>query len=205
MKKRRATSNSFRGTGRYLLDKFSQSDLRTWKKFSDGVDEYNVRLYYHLESLREIHAEELTSALNGFGSRKRVGKAWFRLVDFKFSNEFLSTRGSIIKGGRFNIGADLDTRRFPSFPALYIAADFDTAYSEYFGAPMSASVGKFPGHEFALVDQGSFTAVKLSFELNNLFDLSKASSLDAFSKIISKFKMPDDLKTSYSQIWCMAI
>ena len=46
----------------------------------------------------------------------------------------------------------------------------------------------------ALRDPSSFSAVKLSFELSNIFDLSKASNLQEFANIISGFEMPEDLK-----------
>jgi len=190
VKKLRPTPNLRRGTVGFLLDEFSQKDLRAWQKFSDNLEKYTLLLFYHLEGLREVHSEELSNALQDYGNLKKFEKAWFRLVNFKHSNEFLSTRGSLIKGGRFNIGGDLDSRRFPGFPALYIASDYNTAYSEYFSNPQSI----FEGHELALVTPHSFTAVKLSFNLKNIFDLSKVSNLDAFTKIISKFPMPEDLK-----------
>lgn len=194
MKKHPPSHNPIRRIGGYLLDIFSRTDLRRWQKASDDLEQYHVRLFYHLEGLRNFYSEELRDALHKHRLQKKVGKSWFRLVDFKYSNEFLSTKGSLIKGGRFNIGSDLNPRSFPNFPALYIAETFETAYTEYFGAPERAPIGGFKGHEFALTRPKSFVAVNLSFEIRNIFDLSKLSNLDAFIKVISKFKMPDDLK-----------
>lgn len=194
MKKFPPSHNPIRRIGGYLLDIFSRADLRLWKKASDDIEQYHVRLYYHLEGLRKIYSAELRDALHKHRVQKKVGISWFRLVDFKYSNELLSTKGSVTKGGRINIGSDLNPRSFPNFPALYIAETFETAYTEYFSAPIRAPTGGFKGHEFALASPKSFTAACLSFEIKNIFDLSKLSNLDAFTKIVSKFKIPDDLK-----------
>jgi len=194
VKKPPLSHNPFRKVGGYLLDKFSQIDLRRWKKASDDLEHYHVRLFYHLEALREIHSEELCDALQKHRTHKQVGTSWYRLVDYRYSNEPLSTKGSLINGGRFNIGSNLNPRIFPNFPALYIAETYETAYTEYFGAPEKVPVGKFKGHELSLARPKSFAAVSLSYELKNVFNLSKLSNLNTFTKVISKFKMPDDLK-----------
>ena len=100
----------------------------------------------------------------------------------------------MIEGGRFNIGRDLNPSKFPVFPALYLAEDYPAAYSEYFGAPEDTAVGGFNGHELALRDPDSFSAVGLSFELESLFDLSNLSNLNALAKVISSFTAPKELR-----------
>lgn len=35
---------------RILLDQFTDRDLTSWKKFSNDDEEYEVRVFYHLES-----------------------------------------------------------------------------------------------------------------------------------------------------------
>lgn len=145
----------------YLLDKFDQIDLRSWKRFSDRDEEYHVRLFHHLEALRSIHKNELLDALHAAKTTSKKAGSWYRIVDFRYSNEFLSSKGSMRKGGRFNIGEDLDSRIFPPFPALYIAESYATAYSERFGdSPRSSTTG-LKSHELALRDPPSFTNVKL--------------------------------------------
>ena len=177
------------GVSGFLLDEFSQADLRKWKNYSAYAEQFNLQLFHHLESLREIHSEELAISLQR--CIKRVKRqSWWRLVDYRYSIDALSSRGSLIKGGRFNIGADQDARKFPVFPALYMAEDYPTARAEYF----SVSANGFEGHELALVPQHSFAAVKLSFDVRNIFDLSKPSNLNEFTKIISKFRIPDYIK-----------
>jgi hypothetical protein len=106
----------------------------------------------------------------------------------------------LIKGGRFNIGGDLSPKKFPTFPALYIANDLSTAYAEYFGAPKNAAMGGFNGLELALRDPRSFSAVKLRLRLENIFDLTKLSNLTAFAQVVAKFSVPRELQNIARQL-----
>jgi hypothetical protein len=186
---RRPPHSQPQGGSELLLDKFSQTDIRKWKSLAADLELFNLQLFHHLESLREIYSEELTASVQG--CIKRVKRqSWWRLVKYRYSNDALSSRGSLIQGGRFNIGADLDARKFPVFPAFYVGEDRSTAEAEYFSVP----TGGFEGHELALVPPSSFTAVKLSFDLSNIFDLSKPSNLNEFTGVISKFKVPEHIQ-----------
>jgi hypothetical protein len=102
--------------------------------------------------------------------------------------------GSVAKGGRFNIGSDLDPAQFVPFPALYLAANYETAYAERFGGPIIASAGAFSGQEYALRRPGSFSAVRLSGEVHQIFDLRQVRVLERFVDVVRRFPMPDDLK-----------
>jgi len=178
----------------FNLDKFSQADLRTWQRMSDSLEEYHVGLFYYLEGLRQLHHNDLCKALRSATPAKITMLRWVRIVDYKHSLEPLSSKGSLVKGGRFNIGNDIDPGKFPSFPALYIAKNYDTAYLEKFGEPDSIRGDVLSGHELALRKPSSFSSLNISGQLNNLFDLSQPANLRAFGKIISKFKMPTELK-----------
>ena len=125
----------------YLLDKFSQADLRTWQKMADGLEQYNVRLFYHLEGLRQVHHTELIRALS-------------------------SCKPTVV----------------------------NLHYAERFGGPMIAAAGAFSGQEYALRRPGSFSAVRLSGEVHQIFDLREARVLERFVDIVRGFPMPDDLK-----------
>jgi len=179
---------------RYVLDEFSRASLQQWKKHASALDKYHVQLFYHLEGLRKTHKNALIEALRQSSIQTVQKSDWSRLVSFRYSDDFLSPRGSLIGGGRFNIGTQLDARVFPGFPALYLAEDNTTAYAEYFGAPETSSPGQLSGHEFALQKKGSYSNVQLSFKVENIFDLTKANNLTAFAKVIAKFKVPPDLK-----------
>jgi hypothetical protein len=118
---------------------------------------------------------------------------WTRIIDYRYSLQPLSAAGSLVRGGRFNIGNDLDPSKFPVFPALYIAENYQTAYDERFGLP-PPSHATIEGHEFALREPSSFTSVNVSGKISNLFDLRSASNLRNFVAIISKFKMPKEMR-----------
>jgi len=132
----------------YLLDEFSHQDLGTWKRKSLLLSQYRVKQFYELESLREIHRSELSEALRSHGQASQAIKGWTRIVDYRYSLEPLSAKGSIEKAGRFNIGKDLDVDLFAPFPALYIASNYDTAYAECFGPPLPGAA--LQPHELAL-------------------------------------------------------
>jgi len=196
MSRRKAKlKNKSRGASEgYVLDQFGQANLQQWNKLSSSLDEYHTRLFYHLEGLRESHNDSLIEALRNSSPLLKYEGICCRLVSFRYSDDFLSPRGSLISGGRFNIGGDLDSRKFPGFPALYLAEDQNTAYAEFFGALKTVSPGQISGHEFALQGDFSFSYVRLAFELENVFDLTKAKNLNAFSKLIAKFNITAELK-----------
>mgnify|MGYP007082103623 CR=1 FL=1 len=133
-----------------LLDRFSRVDLATWKGLSENSEAYNVGLYYHLAKLRRLHHEELVAALRVAQPRSLPLDRWNRIVDYRYSLEPLSAAGSLARGGRFNIGRDLDPKVFPPFPALYLAEDYGTTYREKFGAPSVAGSDGLTGAELSL-------------------------------------------------------
>jgi hypothetical protein len=176
---------------RYLLDKFSQEDLRTWNRIADDADRYWVGLYHHLEAQRQINRKALVKALASVPSAGLSGAPWYRVIDFQYSLQPLSLKGSLTVGGRFNIGSDLDPTQFPVFPALYCGSDFETAYAEKFAVISSSS--ELEPHELALRTPESFTSVRLQIDFERLFDLHKLSNLKAFAAIIRKFTMSAEL------------
>lgn len=151
-----------------------------------------MKQFYELESLREIHRSALADALRSQGQTSQEMKGWTRIVDYRYSLEPLSAKGAMEKGGRFNIGKDLDVDRFAPFPALYMASNYDTAYAERFGAAVTAS--ELPPHELALRQSTSFTSVVLQGEIHGLFDLRDPSAVKEFSRIIGTFSMNKELQ-----------
>lgn len=75
------------------------------------------------------------------------------------------------------IGRDLDRARGQAFPCLYIAADVETAYGEYFGAPLDSHAGGLSLQELALRRQTSFTTFALAGALEHVFDLRSQGPL----------------------------
>ena len=175
------------------LENFSSADLRTWQRQSENLERYHVQLYYHLEGLRSLHQAQLCEALSETKPTEVILDDWVRILDYQYSLEPLSAAGSLVRGGRFNIGNDLDPAKFPVFPALYLAENYQTAYEEKFGAAPPTELG-IEGHEFALREPDSFSAVNVSGKAFNLFDLRSARSLRKFAEIISRFEMPSELE-----------
>jgi hypothetical protein len=176
-----------------ILDQFSTTDLRAWQKASDSIEEFHVRLFYHIEGLRNVHHQEIIESLQSATPFSEELERWVRIVDYKYSLKPLSAMGSIIKGGRFNIGNDINPNAFPPFAALYIAANYSTAYAEKFGIPDTAERNGLSGSEFDLRKPSSFTSVNISGRVNNLFDISNGRNLTRFLAIIKKFKMTSEL------------
>lgn len=175
------------------LEKFTDADLRIWKRQAEGLERLHVQLFFHLEGQRALCHRDLCDALRQSAPIGLVVDCWTRIIDYKYSLQPLSAAGSLVRGGRFNIGTDLDPGKYPAFPALYLAADYETAYAERFGRRPSES-GPLVGHEFALRPPGSFTAVNVNGRLHNLFDLRNARNLRHFTAIISKFDLPKELR-----------
>lgn len=134
----------------YLLDEFSHQDLSTWKRNSALLQEYRIKQFYELQSLRELHRDQLIQALRDQGDCRETLAGWTRIVDYKYSLEPLSAKGSLRAGGRFNIGTDLDAAQLAPFPALYIASDYPTAYAERFGVLESNPSWRLMNSHYAL-------------------------------------------------------
>lgn len=175
-----------------ILDEFSTADLNRWQRFSELDQEYQIKLYYHLEALRAMHYDQLVASLEKYRGTSSSASNWWRMVDLRYSDNPLSPKGSVLVGGRFNIGNVLaKTRRLEPFPVLYIAENEETARSEKFGNPAPGS--GLLNHEFALRTETSYSAVRLEFSLENMFDLTNAAKLVGFTSIISKFKLSREL------------
>lgn len=175
------------------LEKFSQSDLRTWQRHAENLERYHVQLFYHLAGLRALVYGQLAHALANAGTTELSLDKWVRIIDYKYSLQPLSATGSLLHSGRFNIGRDLDPLAFPVFAAVYLAENFDTAYEERFGLPGSKRA-KIQAHELALRRPGSFTSVNVSGRVLNLFNLRTTRCLSEFTNLISAFQVPDALK-----------
>ena len=175
------------------LERFTDADLRTWNRQAEDLERYHVQLFFHLEGQRALRHNDLCDALRQSVPASIVVDRWARIIDYKYSLQPLSAAGSLVRGGRFNIGNDLDPGKYPVFPALYLAADYDTAYAERFGQRPSATA-RLQGHEYALRTPGSFTSINVNGQLHNLFDLRNTKNLRKFAAIISEFDLPKELR-----------
>lgn len=179
---------------RFLLDIFTSGSIQKWKKFADTDEEYEVRLHHHLEGLRFAKYDALLDSLRSTKSAPLNLDGWFRIVDFLHSLTPLSPKGSLMEGGRFNIGNDIDRASSRAFPALYLAENHETAYREKFGAPTRPrnAIG-FTGGDFALRSPTSYSSLVVRGNLQNVFDLREHGALRRFVKHIRHFTVSKEL------------
>lgn len=176
--------------GEYLLDFFRLSDVRRWRSKAREIltfywDYYSALLHQRSGIAGEIR-EALSMAIDG---PCRFDK-WQRVVDYCYSLEPLSARGSVVTdpGGRFNIG-DIAPEKLPPFPALYLAEDVDTALFERFAAPNEKTEG-LTALDLALEREESIALLSVSGELDAVIDVCDEKRLEPFVSVISKVKVP---------------
>jgi hypothetical protein len=178
-----------------LLDAFTAHDLEVWDQRSREMQAYFDRVYYDLERQRAARYEGLCEALRAVPAIEVAMDRWIRVTDWRWNLMSLSPAGSLKGiGGRFNIGGDLDRARGQAFPCLYLAEDVQTAYQEYFGAPLTSRSGKLSLQELALRRESSFTTFSLRGRIEHVFDLRPRTNLTRFPKIISQFDVTPDTK-----------
>lgn len=196
-KQRKALRPHHRQGDRFLLDEFSSAELRTWKNIGEARLEFEIRRYHELEALRQLHHNDLIEALQNIAPTKLKLKNWSRIVDLQFSNQPLSAAGSLISGGRFNIGNDCDKSSVTRFPALYLAENHETAMLERFGGTKQ---GQLSPSELALRQPQSYAHVRLKGEICAAFDLQGKNALTQFTKVISSFGLSSDLVALGKQV-----
>ena len=120
-------------------------------------------------------------------------------MKWKYGLHPLSTAGSFtFVGGRFNAGIEINSA-IPSFPALYLAVDKDTALQETLGQ-MEVEGSLLSARELALIDPQSEVIVSVSGELEKVFNLRTAAKLNTFVELTKGFKLSPALKESAKRL-----
>lgn len=183
-----------------LLDQFSVGDIHKWTAFKDQLLKYHWDYYNELAYQRSQIADEIKQSLLEAAQKTFSFEKWQRAVKYKYSLEPFSVMGSLTDtaGGRFNVG-DIYPSQFPSFPALYIASDKNTAYQELLCQKID------PGQEdnafnFALTSPASTTNFSLSGSLNSIINLKESQRLEPFVDLIKDFSVSDTLKKTVKNI-----
>lgn len=177
---------------RQLLDRFSELDVKTWGAFGEDIIEFEVRRYHALESLRQLHKADLIDALADIETCEVNANGWCRIVDYRYSNNPLSSAGSLKRGGRFNIGNDCDRTSAKPFPALYIAENHKTALLERFGEP--STLADITAQELALRTDASYSFVRLNGRIGRVLKLQRPRDLRDFTEVIKGFRLPKDIE-----------
>lgn len=184
----------------YQLDQFSENDVKGWEHAFESFESYWIPVHYYLEAQRQLHQDAITEALKKSTPVSINMKGWCRIVDYQYSDNPLSARGSLISGGRFNIGSEAADDVLKPLSVLYCAENYKTAYAERFGVSDRSDTTTLSGEELALRKTGSFSNVELKGTFYNLFDLNKTSNLTPFVNIIKKFDISPELKKKAKEL-----
>jgi hypothetical protein len=174
-----------------VLEEFTRASLAQWRAAGKNLERFSQTLFFDLERHRAQHSAEFVEAIRCSSKGPIDFHGWARLVDYRFSNEPLSTEGSVkADGRRFNIGRLLNPAAYTPFPALYVAEDFPTAFRERFGIEKKNTAGGLTASELVLRREASFSSVALQIRLETLIDIGDLDSLKATAEILRRFQMP---------------
>lgn len=177
----------------HLLEHGTLQDMRKAKDKMALNLKYSWDYYSELAHQRSQIQEELKKALIKACISKYSFTKWQRAVKWKYGLHPLSTVGSLtFIGNRFNTGQDVNSE-VPSFPALYLASDKDTALQETLGQ-IEEKGSTLTARERALTNPQSEVIVSVSGELEKVFDLRTSASLNDFFDLIKDFTLSPTLK-----------
>jgi hypothetical protein len=173
------------------LDTFCLADIERWQSSSERLDELHQELHHGLEAQRVRRRAELLEALRAKAAPPIDLSRWHRIVEYQYCLAPLSAHGSTVRyGGRFNIGAEVGSGAFGSFPALYLAEKLDTAFREFYQIDASSAADGLTREDFALKRPGSFLSAEVDGHLDLVFDVGDVAALRPFASLIATFTMP---------------
>jgi len=177
----------------YQLDHFSEREIAkgkqlqyVWKKIEWSF--YNELKFQRSNIIDKIHAKLIETCKTNYNFQK-----WQRVITWKYSTNPLSIIGSIKDpaGGRFNVG-DIDRTTFPSFPALYIAEDAETAIQEKLMNKVKDDAQSCL--DTALAKKASFSCISVSGSLDAVINLNNPKTLKPFVYLIRNFSISEYLR-----------
>jgi hypothetical protein len=184
------------------LDRFSEATLNRWREISGDLDELQAVLYFNLLPEQRRVREHLLAAIITADVQPLVLDNWVRIVTYQYSQAPLSCAGSLqAYGGRFNPGVDLDPGTLAPWPALYVGADYETAFREKFQLPSTETVNGLSPQELALQPGQSHSTVVINGRLARVFDMRTPASLEPIARVLRRIRMPQrakDLKRKLS-------
>ena len=149
-----------------ILESGTLAQLQADKDYSQRLCAYHWGIYSELAIQRSQIANQISAALSKGTIENYQFDNWQRVVKYKYSLMPLSTSGSLKSGGgRFNIG-DIDSNRFPMFPALYLAANKETGLQEVLG--QEANLNGLTPIEIALTNSQSISLLSVSGNLESV-------------------------------------
>lgn len=177
------------------LERFTEASLTKWLAVSRDIDQLAGELFYSVRPEQNRLRDRILEALKSIPGRAITIENWTRIVSYRYGLQPLSCAGSMLTiGGRFNPGAELDPDTMTPFPALYLAADYETAFREKFQIASSGAVDGLTPSELALETGASHATVQLRGSLHYLFDMT-VKNLEPVAAVFRKIKMPPRAQT----------
>lgn len=157
--------------------------LKKERQYYDEFSDLNFKRLLELDNIKK--------ALNKSIKKNFKIKNWHRCVTFKYTDNPLSTKGSVkFIGQRFNFGEDIKEGEFSPFNALYFAEDRMTALMEKFGE-FGETLEDATKHFLAKDESISF--VRLSGTIESYIDFDDDACLESFVEILSSIKFSKDI------------
>jgi hypothetical protein len=181
-----------------LLERGTLQDLIQVKHRTGLLRRFHWDFYSELARQREEIKTQIHAAMNEAAISNFEFQHWQRAVKYKYGLHPLSAVGSLsMPGGRFNVG-DVNSN-VPSFPALYISIDKDTALQETLGQSKNKDPRLSP-QKIALTNPESETIVSVTGSLERVFDLRSANHLRKFVNLIKGFAISAQLRNQGARL-----
>jgi len=166
--------------------------LNETKELTERFQQYHADQYHELLSQRVAIRKQISDALlSACMPLPYSFNGWWRVIRHRYSDHLLSAYGSLVVGGRFNFGGDLEPLRYAPFSCFYLAADHKTALAEALGQDPAPGLSAF---DAALAKGESIVSFRLRGEISRVLDLRQPTPLDAFAKLTRGFKYSGALR-----------
>lgn len=179
----------------HFIDVLNISDIRRYKQRMEAILDYHYQHYTFFQQERDKRLPAIKEAIMN-ASQSFSFTSWHRIFAYQFWNNPLSSKGSILNdpGGRFNVG-DINELKFPKFPALYIAENFEVAYRERNQiSPSQKNDSGLSTNDLVLTNTNSTIDLLIEGHIISTIDLSNPNTLKNFYEIIKPIKLPKDLE-----------
>jgi hypothetical protein len=155
---------------------------------------YHRDLHAELAHQRHEVLSELRSALNQGCLATYAFSGWQRAVRIAYAAHPLCTLGSLKSpGGRFNVG-EIAPDLYPTFSAIYLAKDKETALQELLGQDEVLPGARLTRLELALAKHDSIAFYSVSGEIETVLDVAHGGALAEIVDLTKDFTISGKLR-----------